>query len=86
MPEETLVGTAPSDAGENYSQVVLPVPPHRLLLMSKQSDGSLVLRPTETVIDEQAQHYYDTDPELRKLLKQAAEGPRVRKNYVPRGQ
>lgn len=89
MPEDTLVEvveTTPSDLGEDYSQVVLPVRPHRFYVVFRQSDNSFVLRPTEAVSDEQAQRDYDNDPELQRLLKEAAEGPRVRRRYVHRQQ
>lgn len=80
MPEDTLVQavkTAPSDAGENFSQVVLPVPSNRVLLLFRRPDGSLVLRSTEAISDEQAQHAYDTNPELRDILNSAAQSPTV---------
>ncbi|EUA13843.1 hypothetical protein I553_6962 [Mycobacterium xenopi 4042] len=45
--------------------------------MRENEDGSILLQPARVVTD--AQHEYDSNPELRELLSRAAASPTVRR-------
>jgi hypothetical protein len=62
---------------DNRSRAVLPGRPNQQFVMRENADGSLLLQPARVVTD--AQHEYDTDPELRELLARAAASPSVRR-------
>lgn len=59
------------------SRAVLPGLPNQRFLMRVNEDGSILLQPARIVTD--AQHEYDSDPELRDLLARAAASPTVRR-------
>jgi hypothetical protein len=56
---------------------VLPGHSNQRFLMQENSDGSLLLIPARVVSE--AQHEYDTDPELQALLSRAAGTGTVRR-------
>jgi hypothetical protein len=62
---------------DNRSRVVLPGHPNQQFLLRENADGSLLLQPARMVTE--AQHEYDSDPELRDLLARAAAAPTVRR-------
>lgn len=64
-------------------RVVLPGHPNERFLVRENADGSLLLQPARVVTE--AQHEYDTDPELRDLLSRAFESPTVQRDYRRRG-
>ncbi|MGH3969450.1 MAG: hypothetical protein ACRDTV_15375 [Mycobacterium sp.] len=70
--EEMLVET------DGRSRVVLPGHPSQRFILRENADGSLLLQPALVVSD--AQHEYDTTPELRDLLARAAAAPTVRRS------
>ncbi|BBX11511.1 MAG: hypothetical protein WBH51_19385 [Mycolicibacter algericus] len=67
---------------DGRSRVVLPGRPNQRYVMRENPDGSLLLQPARVVTD--AQHEFDTDPELRDLLSRAAASPTVRRTRVRR--
>ncbi|NDJ91652.1 hypothetical protein [Mycolicibacter kumamotonensis] len=67
---------------DGRSRVVLPGHPNQRYVMRENPDGSLLLQPARVVTD--AQHEFDTDPELRDLLSRAAASPTVRRTRVRR--
>lgn len=62
---------------DDRSRVVLPGHPNQRFLVRENADGSLLLQPARVVTE--AQHEYDSDPELRELLSRAAASPTVRR-------
>jgi hypothetical protein len=78
MPEPTLVET------DDQGQTVLPGHPNRRFVQFSKADGSIVLRPVLVVSDAEAQHEYDTNPELRELLARAMAGKTVHGNRTRR--
>lgn len=76
VDELTLVET------DSRSRAVLPGRPNQRYVMRENPDGSLLLQPARVVTD--AQHEFDTDPELRDLLSRAAASPTVRRTRVRR--
>lgn len=68
---------------DTRSRVVLPGRPNERFLVRENADGSLLLQPARVVTE--AQHEYDTDPELRDLLSRAFESPTVQRDYRRRG-
>lgn len=64
------------------SRVVLPGHPNRRYLLQVNADGSLLLQPARVISE--AQHEYDTDPELRSLLARASQSPTVRRTRTRR--
>ncbi len=71
MSEPALIET------DSRSRAVLPGLPNRRFVMRVNDDGSILLQPARIVTD--AQHDYDSDPELRDLLARAAASPTVRR-------
>lgn len=69
---------------DTRSRVVLPGHPNERFLVRENEDGSLLLEPARVVTE--AQHEYDTNPELRDLLKRASASPTVEREYRRRGQ
>jgi len=67
---------------DSRSRAVLPGRPNQRYVMRENPDGSLLLQPARVVTD--AQHEFDTDPELRDLLARAAASPTVRRTRVRR--
>ncbi|MGV0700552.1 hypothetical protein [Mycolicibacter sinensis] len=67
---------------DGRSRAVLPGRPNQRYVMRENPDGSLLLQPARVVTD--AQHEFDTDPELRDLLSRAAASPTVRRTRVRR--
>lgn len=59
------------------SRVVLPGHSNERFLVVENADGSLLLQPARVVTE--AQHEYDTDPELRELLARASQSSTVRR-------
>ncbi len=59
------------------SRVVLPGHSNERFLVHELSDGSVLLEPARVVSE--AQHEYDSDPALQKLLARAAASPTVRR-------
>lgn len=76
MPELNLVET------DSRSRAVLPGRPNERFVLRENPDGSLLLQPARVVTE--AQHEYDTDPELRELLARATASPTVRRARVRR--
>ncbi|MGH3959377.1 hypothetical protein [Mycobacterium sp.] len=62
---------------DDRSRVVLPGHPNQRFVLRENDDGSLLLQPARVVTE--AQHEYDSDPELRELLSRAAAAPTVRR-------
>jgi hypothetical protein len=62
---------------DDRSRAVLPGRPNQRFVMRENPDGSLLLQPARVVTD--AQHEFDSDPELRDLLARAAASPTVRR-------
>ncbi len=58
------------------SRLTLPGHPNQRFLVRENADGSFLLEPA--VVMTAAQHQYDTDPELRALLTEAAKSPTAR--------
>lgn len=67
---------------DGRSRAVLPGRPNERFVMRENPDGSLLLQPARVVTD--AQHEFDTDPELRELLARAAASPTVRRTRARR--
>ena len=59
------------------SRVVLPGHSDEMFLMRENPDGSILLEPAVVVSTSQLE--YDQNPELRRLLKEAAESQTVRR-------
>jgi len=64
------------------SRAVLPGRPNERFVLRENPDGSLLLQPARIVTE--AQHEYDTDPELRDLLARATASPTVRRTRARR--
>lgn len=64
------------------SRAVLPGRPNQRFVMRENPDGSLLLQPARLVTE--AQHEFDSDPELRELLARAAASPTVRRTRARR--
>ena len=62
---------------DDRSRVVLPGHPNQQYVVRENADGSLLLQPARVVTE--AQHEYDSDPELRELLSRATAAPTVRR-------
>ncbi len=63
---------------DGRSRVVLPGSRiHQRYLVQEHEDGSLLLQPARVVSE--AQHEYDTNPELQALLSRAMKSPTVRR-------
>jgi hypothetical protein len=62
---------------DDRSRAVLPGRPNQRFVMRENPDGSLLLQPARVVTD--AQHEFDSDPQLRDLLARAAASPTVRR-------
>lgn len=71
MSEPALIET------DARSRAVLPGQPNQRFLMRVNEDGSILLQPARIVTD--AQHEYDSDPELRNLLARATASPTLRR-------
>lgn len=71
VPEFAFVET------DSRSRAVLPGRPNQRFVMRENPDGSVLLQPAQVVTD--AQHEFDTDPELRGLLARAIASPTVRR-------
>ena len=76
MAELALVET------DGRSRAVLPGRPNERFVLRENPDGSLLLQPARVVTE--AQHEFDTDPELRDLLARATASPTVRRARVRR--
>lgn len=63
---------------DSRSRAVLPGHSNQRFLLTENADGSLLLQPARVVTD--AQHEYDTDPELQALLARAAVSATVRRS------
>lgn len=77
MSEPAIIET------DDRSRAVLPGHPNQRYVMRANPDGSLLLQPARVVTD--AQHEYDSNPELRELLARAAAAPTVRRTRHRRG-
>lgn len=62
---------------DSRSRVVLPGHPNQRFIVRENSDGSVLLQPARVVSE--AQHEYDTTPELQELLARAEHSPTVRR-------
>lgn len=62
---------------DGRSRVVLPGYANQRFLVHENADGSLLLQPAAVVTE--AQHEYDSDPELREVLARATASPTVRR-------
>lgn len=62
---------------DDRSRVVLPGHPNKRFIVRENADGSILLQPARVVTE--AQHEYDSDPELRDLLARATASPTVRR-------
>ena len=71
MAEPVIIET------DNRSRAVLPGRPNQRYIMRENDDGSILLQPARVVTE--AQHEYDSNPELRDLLSRAAAAPTVRR-------
>ncbi len=60
---------------DSRSRLVLPGHSNQRFLMQENDDGSLLLQPALVITE--AQSEYDTNPELRALLTEAANSKRV---------
>jgi len=63
---------------DDRSRAVLPGRPNQRFVMHENPDGSLLLRPVRKVAD--AQHEFDSNPELRELLARGAASPTTRRS------
>ncbi len=59
------------------SRVVLPGHPNAAFVLRENEDGSILLEPA--LVISRAQHEYDTDPDLQRLLTRAATSQTVRR-------
>lgn len=64
------------------SRAVIPGQPNARFLMRVNEDGSILLQPARVVTE--AQHEYDSTPELRELLSRAAGSATVRRSRAKR--
>ena len=62
---------------DSRSRAVLPGRANERFLMHENEDGSILLQPARVVTE--AQHEYDTHPELQELLSRAAASRTVRR-------
>lgn len=62
---------------DDRSRVVLPGHPNQRFVVRENPDGSILLQPARIVTE--AQHEYDSDPELQDLLARATASPTVRR-------
>ena len=62
---------------DGRSRVVLPGHSNQSFVMRENADGSILLEPARVVTD--AQHDYDSTPELRDLLERATGSKTVRR-------
>ncbi len=62
---------------DDRSRVVLPGHSNQRFVVEEFADGSLLLQPARVITE--AQHEYDSDPELRELLSRATSSPTVRR-------
>jgi len=62
---------------DGRSRVVLPGHSNQTFVMRENEDGSILLEPARVVTD--AQHDYDTNPELRALIDRATASKTVRR-------
>jgi hypothetical protein len=62
---------------DGRSRVVLPGHSNQSFVMRENADGSILLEPARVVTD--AQHDYDTNPELRALIERATASKTVRR-------
>jgi hypothetical protein len=60
------------------SRVVIPGHSNQRFVVTEQTDGSNLLQPAKVVTEAQAE--YDTNPELRRLLSEAAQSQTVRRS------
>lgn len=68
---------SPTVETDGRSRVVLPGRPNERFILVENSDGSILLEPAVTL--SRAQVDYNTNPELQRLLTEAAAAPTVRK-------
>ncbi len=69
---------------DDRSRVVLPGHPNKRFIVRENDDGSILLQPARVVTE--AQHEYDSDPELQDLLARAAASTTVRRTRQRRTQ
>jgi hypothetical protein len=81
--EPIIIKTAAIAAGKHRSQVELPVEPDIEFVVFPKGDG-FELRRIEVLSEADAQREYDTNPELQKLLAEAAKSPTVRRRRTYR--
>lgn len=62
---------------DDRSRVVLPGHPNKRFIVRENADGSILLQPARVVAE--AQHEYDSDPELKDLLARATASSTVRR-------
>ena len=67
---------------DGRSRVVLPGHPNARFVVRENADGSILLQPALVVTE--AQHEYDSDPELQELLARATASPTVRRARLRR--
>lgn len=67
---------------DSRSRAVIPGHSNERFLLRENADGSLLLEPVKIVTE--AQHEYDTSPELRELLDRAVASPTVRRARTSR--
>ena len=66
------------------SRAVIPGHANERFLLHENEDGSILLQPARVVTE--AQHEYDTDPELQELLARATASRTVRRVRRPRAE
>jgi hypothetical protein len=66
---------------DGRSRVVIPGHPNQRFVVQENADGSVLLEPARVITD--AQHEYDSNPELRELLARAAASPSVTRHRSP---
>lgn len=62
---------------DDRSRVVLAGHPNERFIVRENADGSILLQPARVVTE--AQHEYDSDPELQDLLARATASPTIRR-------
>jgi hypothetical protein len=67
---------------DDRSRVVIPGHSNQRFLVQENEDGSLLLQPARVVTE--AQHEYDTNPELQDLLTRASKSSTVRRHRTRR--
>ena len=67
---------------DSRSRMVVPGHPDERFIMRENGDGSLTLTPARVMSE--AQHEYDSNPELQELLHRAMTAPRVRRERFKR--